>query len=148
MLMSDLINVDIALNVPDVGSAPAAMYSITQGIREKSTELSQTSKHRTLSLDRFLYIVLTTFSATQVSYIDDIEVLHDAHQSRDSCKVVDICTTLPIQKDANYFYFPECIDLPQCLGGCCDNSHNCHAIEEHQVKVKVDVTPFLILRNS
>lgn len=66
-----------------------------------------------------------------------VELIEDPVQSQDSCKVVRVCAALPLNRDPNIFYFPECIDLDQCLGGCCDNSHNCHPIEVQAVRVKV-----------
>ncbi|KRZ56623.1 Long-chain-fatty-acid--CoA ligase 1 [Trichinella nativa] len=65
------------------------------------------------------------------------EVIHEPVQSRDSCKVVTLCVPIPLQKQPTVYYFPECIDLPQCLGGCCDNFHRCQPVTTEPVRVKV-----------
>ncbi|KRY88377.1 Long-chain-fatty-acid--CoA ligase 1 [Trichinella pseudospiralis] len=76
------------------------------------------------------------------------EVIHEPIQSRDSCKVVTLCVPIPLEKQPTVYYFPECIDLPQCLGGCCDNFHRCQPVTTEPVRVKVRSWLYLGLDNG
>uniref|UniRef100_A0A5S6Q5N5 PDGF_2 domain-containing protein n=1 Tax=Trichuris muris TaxID=70415 RepID=A0A5S6Q5N5_TRIMR len=68
---------------------------------------------------------------------EETEIIEEPVQSQDSCKVVTVCAPLPIEKEPQLYYFPECIDMPQCLGGCCENLHRCKPTEKEAVRVKV-----------
>jgi len=63
--------------------------------------------------------------------------LQEVKQSRDNCRVETTCTPLPITKEPNRLYFPTCIDMPQCVGTCCEISHRCQPRDQVSVKVKV-----------
>ncbi|VDP29103.1 unnamed protein product [Soboliphyme baturini] len=55
-----------------------------------------------------------------------VETIYEPVQSEDSCKIVSVCVSLPIVKQPGVYYFPACIDIAQCLGGCCKSSQQCH----------------------
>uniref|UniRef100_A0A915JNI7 Platelet-derived growth factor (PDGF) family profile domain-containing protein n=1 Tax=Romanomermis culicivorax TaxID=13658 RepID=A0A915JNI7_ROMCU len=67
----------------------------------------------------------------------EVETIDEPKQSRDSCIIHPVCAPIPIQREPNILYFPECIDLDQCLGGCCDTSTTCGPTETYPVNVKI-----------
>jgi hypothetical protein len=67
-----------------------------------------------------------------------VEVIRDPKQASNSCLQRNICVPVPVDdQDASVFVFPQCIELPQCLGSCCDSLQRCHP--EHVVPVMVEV---------
>jgi hypothetical protein len=69
---------------------------------------------------------------------ETVDVIRDPKQASNTCLQRDICVPVPVDdQDASVFVFPQCIELPQCLGSCCDSLQRCHP--EHVVPVKVEV---------
>uniref|UniRef100_A0A914W088 Platelet-derived growth factor (PDGF) family profile domain-containing protein n=1 Tax=Plectus sambesii TaxID=2011161 RepID=A0A914W088_9BILA len=71
--------------------------------------------------------------------VSGVELINNPKQASNSCEQREICVPVPVDdQDASIFIFPQCIELPQCLGSCCDSFQRCHA--RHVVPVRVAVT--------
>lgn len=72
-------------------------------------------------------------------YVDpSIEVITNPVQSSDKCNLHNVCVPVPIEREAHVYFFPQCIELPQCLGKCCDGQESCHAQNLQPVQVMVE----------
>jgi len=78
---------------------------------------------------------------------ENVDVIRDPKQASNSCLQRDICVPVPVDDhDASIFIFPQCIELPQCLGSCCDSLQRCHP--EHVVPVMVEVKKWAYFDNG
>jgi len=73
---------------------------------------------------------------TNVGPLGNVPVIENPIQSRDSCKLVSVCVALPVAEHTGVLLFPKCVDLAQCMGGCCDSGNDCHATQMERVRVK------------
>ena len=66
-----------------------------------------------------------------------VEIIDNPRQAGDKCTLMDVCVPLPISQMPDRLVFPRCIELPQCVGACCDAENKCHADQKILVEFNV-----------